>query len=152
LNDIPDPCVVLVRTQWLASPTPVLKSQVDKHIKLYHDLYYKSGTKALESCSSANSSKGGPKFKRVRQTLEPTATDWALANTAKSVLTGQIEALSRGSSASISELRTFSLEDRSQILRSKESWASKGLRSIPPIPRLLKREVGKLVELGFEAC
>jgi len=143
-----NPVVARVRTQWLAPQTDILWSTVNEYLEKNHSVRYKTGTTEVASCQSANSPRAKPTFKRARATLEPSATEEALARAAKAVVTGQVLAFGQAVPTMLVLPLGFSEEDRLEILAGKPRWAAKHVARLPPIPKSVAIELKRLHSLA----
>jgi hypothetical protein len=145
IADDPDPVVAYVRSQWLSPPSRVKKSQVEDYLQAESGLRYKTDTRVVASCSSSNVLRGCAKYKRVKKSFEPTATDIALATCAKEVIVGKMDAFALGIPFVIDPLNGFLENDREVLLNPKEKWGSKKFVKRPEISRETMIEIKRLV-------
>ena len=140
-----DPVVANLRTQWLAPPSGIRRSTVNKYLQENPLARYTMGTKVLLTCVSSNSPRAQPCSKRARSALEPSATEEALAQAAEDVVKGQVIAFYEDTPTKVDLPDGFSPEDRKEILQSKAGWAAKlPSRHHVPIPVKIQAELRRL--------
>ena len=140
--------VARVRRQWLAPPTNILLSTVNEYLEKNPSARYQTGSIEHESCISANTPRAKPKYKRARSTLEPSATEEALAHSAKAVVTGRVIAFEQAVPNTVDLPEVFSQKDRDDILKGVPRWAAKHPARQPPIPDSMKAELTRLHSLA----
>jgi len=140
-----DPVVALVRTQWLAPSKDIRRSTVNTYLQEHPSVRYTMGTTVLLSCESSNSPRAQPSSKRARSTLEPSATEEALAQAAEDVVKGQVITFYADAPEKVDLPEGFSPEDRKEILQPKAGWASKlPSRNQVAIPAKIQAELRRL--------